>query len=232
MAVVESLFHLEQIDSEIERADAELASIRRRLQQNSELASLEKELERVQARERAASGEQRRLESELEELEAKITRDQRRMYSGQIVDARELASLEREIEHYRAQRDTLEEQLLEAMEQLEGLQEESTSLTRRSGDLRQRWEADRPALQQQAERLTDTVAGMREERDRTAGSLDPRSLDLYRRLRVASGHAVSTVSNGVCQWCRVQVPPKDVQHARAGALVMCTNCSRILRVAS
>lgn len=232
MAVAESLFRLEQIDAEIGRYNGELIAVHRRLQQNAELKAVETELDKARERERAASAAQRRLEADLEELEAKITRDQRRMYSGQIVDARELSSLERELEHYRAQRDTLEEQVLEAMETLEGLSEAVTSLSRRSERLREEWETDRPALLRQQEDLTNTLARVQEERKAAEDSLDPRSLDLYRRLRASAGHAVSTVSNGVCEWCRVQVPPKDVQHARAGALVTCTNCSRILHVGS
>lgn len=230
MAVPEQLFRLERLDADLAQREAELAELRRRQAGNPEIKTAEARLDELRAREQAAGAELRSLESDLSALEARIKRDQTRMYSGQIVDSRELASLEKELEHYRAQREELEERVLTAMERQESLQEAVTSAGRRANEMRGRWEADRPELSLREEQLTDSLAGMRAERDALAASIDARSLSLYQRLRASSGHAVSHVSNGVCQWCRVAIPAKDVQHARAGSLVTCSNCQRILHV--
>lgn len=232
MAVTEQLFRLEQLDADLAQREAELAEIRRRQAQSPEIEAAEKRLDELRAQERQASAEQRRLESDLDELETRIKRDQTRMYGGQIVDPRELSSLEKELEHYRAQRDQLEEMLLTEMERLEGLQAELAMASKRANETRQRWEADRPMQARQAEQLGDALAAARAEREALAASIDARALGLYQRLRASSGHAISQVSDGVCQWCRVAIPPKDVQHARAGSLVTCSNCQRILHVGS
>lgn len=230
MTIAATLFRLEQLDLDLEQREAGLRDLRRREARNLELEAAEARLEALRAQERAAATEQRSLESDLSSLETKISRDQTRMYSGQIVDSRELASLERELEHYRAQRGELEERCLLVMERVEGLQADLAETSRAANELRERWEADRPALAREAEQMADALAGLRAERENMAAEIDPRSLDLYRRLRASAGHAVSHVSNGVCQWCRVAIPPKDVQHARADQLVTCTNCARILYV--
>jgi predicted nucleic acid-binding Zn-ribbon protein len=228
MAVNAQLFRLEALDADLERREAELRELRRKQEGSPELDAAAARLEELRAQEREAAVEQRTLESELAELEAKIKRDQNRMYGGQIVDPRELASLERELGHYAAERDALEERCLLAMERLEGLQSALEATSRQADEARARSEEDRPALARRAEQLAHTLADLRAERDALAASIDARSLDLYRRLRSSAGHAVSHVSDGVCQWCRVAIPPKDVQHARSGALVTCTNCQRIL----
>lgn len=232
MAIAAQLFRLEQLDAELERLEAELQETRRKQGRNPELEAADARLEDLRAQEREAATEQRALESDLADLEAKIKRDQTRMYGGQIVDPRELSSLEKELEHYRVQRDELEERLLLAMERLEGVQEAVATTGRRTNEARERWEIERPELVNRQGQIADSLAALRDEREALAAAIDPRSLSLYQRLRASSGHAVSAVSNGVCQWCRVGIPPKDVQHARADALVTCTNCQRILYVGS
>jgi uncharacterized protein len=230
MAVTAQLYRLEELDTELERRGAELTEARVAQRRNRELEAAEARLEELRSQEREASAEQRALEVELEQIEGKIARDQKRMYGGQIVDPRELASLERELEHYRTQRGDLEERLLLAMERLEGIQEALRSWTERLREVRERWEAQKPILARQIEGITASLASLRAERESLAGSIDPPALNLYGRLRSSSQHAVSHVSNGVCQWCRVTIPSKDVQHARSGSLVTCSNCARVLYV--
>jgi predicted nucleic acid-binding Zn-ribbon protein len=150
------------------------------------------------------------------------------MYGGSVVDPREIASLERELAHLGGRRDELEETLLTVMERVEGLQASLTESSREANDLRERWDVDRPELVRREEALVDTIAGMRAERDALAAHIEPRALSLYTRLRASTGQAVATIRSGVCGICRVTLPPKDVQHARAGTLVPCPNCGRIL----
>lgn len=230
MAVAAQLFRLEQLDAELDGRRAELAGIRRRLQRDPDMEAAEARLDQARVRAQEGATRQRRLEGELADVEARITRDHQRMYGGQIVDPRELSSLEKEMQAHAGRRDAVEEQLLAAMEELESVQQEVEDLSRAADDLRARRETDRPALQRQAESVTDALAGLQAERDALAASIDERTMNHYLRLRKSSGHAVSHVSNGVCQWCRVAIPPKDVQHARAGTLVACSNCARILYV--
>lgn len=228
MAIATQLFQLEQLDTDLDRRQADLASLRRRLQSDPELETADAMLADARERERTAALRQRELEGALADIEARIIRDNSRMYSGQIVDSRELASLEKELATHRETRDLVETDLLALMEALERAQAEVADLSRKANALRERREVDRPALERQAEEMTDALAGLRTERDAVFGEIDARTLALYERLRKSSGHAVSHVSNGVCQWCRVTLPPKDIQHARAGSLVTCTNCARIL----
>jgi predicted nucleic acid-binding Zn-ribbon protein len=153
------------------------------------------------------------------------------MFSGQIVDSRELGSLEKELAHLRAQRSDVEERLLDVMQTVETLQSELVAAGTKVEETRSRWDTDRPETEVRITRLTDELEDLRAERESLAAELDPRSIDMYQRLRKASGHAVSAVSGGICQWCRVAIPSKDLQHARAGALVACNNCARILYIA-
>jgi predicted nucleic acid-binding Zn-ribbon protein len=230
MAIAAPLFQLQQIDADLESRSAELAEVQQLQARNPELEASVERLEERRAQEIEARLEQRSLESELAELETRIKRDQTRMYSGQIVDSRELASLEKELQHLRAARDELEESLLLAMERLEGLEQSVAECSEHLNEVRDRWEEERPGLGDRALQLMDELTVLGNQRESLAASIDQRSMDLYLRLRASSGHPVSDASHGICQWCHVTVPQKDVQHARSGALVTCSNCGRILYV--
>lgn len=228
MSVAEQLHTLDSLDDDIARLEAELADMRRRMRRNPALEDSEARLEALRVRERTTTSGLREREAELAGIEARIERDQQRMYGGQIVDPRELGSIERELEHHRAQRDAGEEQVLALMETLEEIQSELAAASREANTLRERWEGDRPALALELEHTTDVLAGMREEREKLAATIEPRTRDLYGVTRARAGHAVSPLAGSVCGACRVTLPPRDIQHVRSGALVTCPNCTRIL----
>lgn len=228
MTITTSLSRLQDLDTDIDRIEQELTEIRRRQARNPELETAERRLADLQGRINEAAARQRGLEADLSAVEARIGRDQTRMYSGQIVDARELTSLERELEHYRAQRDELEGQVLETMELADALGSQAASLEARVAALRETWTASRPDLDQRAGLRRQELSRLKSERDELVSSLDPRTVQRYTRLRATLGHAVAALRNGVCGECRVAVPPGDVQHVRSGALVTCSNCARIL----
>lgn len=232
MSVPLQVLRLEQLDTEIDQVQAALQEVRRRRRRNPELEAAEARVERLRANERAAALHQRGLEGELADVEGKIKRDHARLYSGTIVDPRELGSLERELGNYGHRREDLEQRVLEAMEQTEAFAEELAASEESARNTRATWERSGPELEQRERELAERLAELQREREGAAAQVSPQTIGLYARLRAASGHAVSEVRNGICQSCRVSIPPKDVQHARAGTLVYCSNCARILYVRS
>lgn len=228
MSLAETVYQLEQLDTELEQREAELRELQRRRQRNPELEAARTRMTELTAKEVAAAAENRSADSDLAELEARMKRTQARIYGGSIVDPRELTSLENEYQHAASQRDSLEERSLEAMDQLEQVQTQLAQTRERIASLEREWEAARPGLAQSAQNITATIASLKAQREPLGAALDPRTLDLYTRLRASVGHAVSQVTGGICGWCRVTIPPKDIQHARGAAIVTCPNCRRIL----
>lgn len=228
MALAGILFRLEQIDTEIERAEAAVRDMERRQARNPALEAADARRRELDARVRAAEAEQRAREAALSDLEGKIKRDNTRMYSGQIVDPREIRSLERELEQYGARRDLLEEECLQGMEDLDALHAQQAAAEREAEDLRETWQESRPALARQAELARAKLAGLHTQREQLAGTIDPRALATYSRLRSTLGQAIAPITAGVCGACRVTLTQRDIQHARGEALVPCGNCGRVL----
>ena len=225
-----SLFRLEEIDSSIESALATTESLRARIQGDPEIVSAQRRVADLEKRQAAADGRQRSLEGVVEDASATVERLTKTLYGGAIHDSREMASVQHEIEHAGARRTGAEDELLEAMDAAEKLQSELDEARRRASSLSERRAGSLGTMKDDLNRLSADIEVMRNERAGMADAIDKSQLDRYERLRARLRHAVSHVQNDICQWCRVQIPHADVQHARSGELVTCTNCSRILYV--
>jgi predicted nucleic acid-binding Zn-ribbon protein len=118
------------------------------------------------------------------------------------------------------------------MEASEKLESELEKARDRVEHLRERRSQSLGGMKYDMTRLTQEIVNLRNDRAEMAAAVDVPQLESYERLRARHRHAVSHVQDGICQWCRVQIPRADLQHARSGALVTCTNCSRILYVES
>jgi hypothetical protein len=60
--------------------------------------------------------------------------------------------------------------------------------------------------------------------------LDSEALDTYERVKLSRGQAVAKVERGECQGCHIAVPTSQWQRVKAGDLIQCNSCSRILCV--
>jgi len=227
-AASKPLYDLQDIDSRIASEKAMIDSIDKRLLSDPETDALK---ERVAALDSELAGLQaslRLMERRAEELASTAKRLNDMLYGGSIHDAREMASAEAEIDHAKRQQSAVEDEEIELLERSEAI---DAQLDEARPRLQQRIASrDGDVSELRAERMArrESTAQLEAGRKELMTHIDGRQLDVYTRLRSRLGHAVSRVDSGLCQWCRVQVPAKDVQHARGETIVNCTNCGRIL----
>lgn len=228
VAALQMLYELETADNRLDQQQHLLESVRLRLAGTGERAAAMARVETVRADLRELESRQRGLERDIENEAVNVRRWSEKLYGGTVHDARELNSLQHEIEMAAQRRSQREDELLEAMEQFETGEATLRQAEQRVREVEARQLDERARLHREDAELTEEIEALRRRRDEIAGGLDPTQLARYERLRRSTGHAVAEVVNGTCQWCRVQVPARDVQHARAGELVACTNCGRVL----
>ncbi|MCK5124333.1 MAG: hypothetical protein KAQ82_03800, partial [Dehalococcoidia bacterium] len=72
------------------------------------------------------------------------------------------------------------------------------------------------------------LAKLEEDRVALAQQLDSEVLNTYERIRLSRGQAVAKVERGKCQGCHIAVPTSQWQKIKAGDLIQCNSCSRIL----
>lgn len=226
---------------DVQAADTTLAQLEHRRQTLPELAviaareadlgRLESDLVRAETEVGDLAREQRRLEGDVDQVRSRAARDQQRMQSG-AVPAKELESLQHEVESLARRQSDLEDSVLELMER------------------REEAEARLGALRADAERLTaerDTAAAARDaayaeidaeaavhtgRRAELAAGLPDDLRTLYEKVRAsAGGVGAAPLRHRRCEGCRLELAGSELRAARAAApteVLRCENCRRIL----
>ncbi len=228
--VTSTLFHLQQIDLELDRLTAEKQSVIQTLQGNSTLHKAQAAY--AQSQQHLHIGEQAQKEAEwsLEDISRRLGTQEQRLYSGTSVNSKDLNSLQQEVQRLRAQHHRQEEVVLEVMDTTEALQETVQSRLRELQEVEKDWQRESEVLVGRREQLEARQQETLGKRTQLATTIAPDLLQRYDIMRKAKqGRAVSKVEQGSCQWCRVILTPSELQHVRVSSeLQTCTNCGRIL----
>jgi predicted nucleic acid-binding Zn-ribbon protein len=162
--------------------------------------------------------------------QAKVTNVESRLYGGTITNAKELASLLRDVESQKVHLATLQERSLEAMTAQDEAQSAVDAARAAVADLSAAWDADMLRLRGEEQSLKDQIAAKETRRQAQAAGIDPASLAIYQRLRTTKGgRAVARLRGDMCEGCRLTLPSGAAARAKTSlALVYCVNCGRIL----
>lgn len=206
----------------------ELAAIREGDEQTAELQN-----ELIDAETRAAdlADDQRRLENEVEAVRNRATRDEQRLQAGGL-PAKELEGLQHELTTLARRQSTLEDELLDVMEQseeadsaLRQLNEQRATLEARRGELVAVRDAALAEIEAAAERHTAQRAAI-------AAELPPDLLALYEKAREhGGGVGAAILRRRRCEGCHIELSGSELSSVRAAApdaVVRCDNCRRIL----
>jgi uncharacterized protein len=226
---------------ELADLDAELSRLAHRRQSLPEIA----ELARLDARARELKDaivvadtaladlerEQTRAERDVDQVRTRIDKDQARLNAGQVSAAKELASLQSEIESLHKRQADLEEVVLELMERQEGLESSRDRLTGEQDEL--------SAAQAAATQTRDTAFREIDAAAATAGGkraavvadMPADLLTLYDKIRSTSGVGAAMLRRGRCEGCHLSLNTVDLNAIKATSpdeVVRCEECRRIL----
>jgi predicted nucleic acid-binding Zn-ribbon protein len=175
--------------------------------------------------------EQRRLDADVEQVRQRSRRDQQRMESGGV-PAKELASLQHEVESLARRQSDLEDAELEVMQRREEAESRAASRRAEVAAVTAEREAavharDAAWVEIDAETAEDTGARLS-----LAGELAGELLALYEKLRAAAGGVgAAELRQRRCEGCRLELAGSELRAARAAApdeVLRCENCRRIL----
>jgi predicted nucleic acid-binding Zn-ribbon protein len=234
-AVLQRLLDLQSEDSALrllEHRKETLPESRRLAGVGEQLAELDSDIDIAQSRLYEAAREQTRLEGEVEMIDQKLGREEKRLFAGGVANPRELSSLQAEVAMLKQRRSAREDELLEVMVGKEGLEETL-------GKLR----AERAGVADEAETLQARERELVAEIDVELGRHGARAaeiraglpgelLALYDQVRTAKGGVgAAALVDGTCQGCHTKLPARTVEQMRAqGGLQRCESCRRILVV--
>jgi predicted nucleic acid-binding Zn-ribbon protein len=161
----------------------------------------------------------RRLETDVEQVRSRKSRDQQRMDSGAITHAKELESLQHEVASLSRRQSELEDTELELME----AREEAQAVL----------DAAIAALDDAQRLLDDAAESARQtERGPVAAQIPADLLALYEKVRASSGGLGAAMLRARrCEGCRIEISGSDMESIAAAApddVVRCEECRRIL----
>jgi len=231
MGVARQLYQLQDIDLEIESNERALSQIASQLGESEAVLKTQNQLQLEQQHLEELRRKQRSAEWEIDDVSTKLTAAEKKLFSGDIKNPKELTNLQHEVETLKARRDQREEKALEIMDQVE-LSE--TSVARISSELetlKADWQRQQQQLSNDLERFKAILSDLSHKRQLLTNEIDPRAIEFYQELRREKGTAVARVEQGICRGCRISLPIAELQRARSGTLMQCSSCGRILFLA-
>ena len=228
-----SLLDLQAEDSAVDR----LTERRGSLPEAARLAELRAQLEELTSdlaiatkRNEEVNREHSRFEGEVDLVEQKIKREEERMFSGTVTNPKELGALQAEVASLKRKQSSLEDELLEVMEQREEASDTVVSLTSQRDEISAEAERLSATVEQLTADIDVELAQHREQRDKVAATIPDDLLKLYETVRAAkSGVGAAALEGGTCQGCHTRLPQVELERIKAeGGLQRCDNCRRIL----
>ncbi len=229
------LLDLAALDTELGRLDHR----RRSLPELAELAALNAQSgvtgdELVGAETELADldTEQTRAERDVEQVRTRIERDRQRLDAGQVSSAKELESLQGEIQSLLRRQGDLEEVVLELMERRESLETRRDSLTKTRDELASSAAAVTARRDAALGEIDEQAAKASASRASLAAEESTELLALYDKLRQQHGGlGAAALRHGRCQGCNLSLNSSDLAVIRAAApdeVLRCEECRRIL----
>ncbi|MFP3879885.1 MAG: zinc ribbon domain-containing protein [Dehalococcoidia bacterium] len=230
MSLPEQLYRLQQIDLELREKQQALNDVEKELRDTEAVVAAESRLAIEKQQLEEVKGKQKGSEWELEDLQEKVKQINNKLYGGTNKNPKELVNLEKELQILRGQINSKEDALLGLMTQVEEMEVKLETSMQEFGRLKEEWRQRQKAMGQRREELETALAGLMESRRQLAEQIKPQVLELYERIRLTKEPAVVKVERGRCQGCHITVPTSQWQKAKAGHIVQCSSCNRILSV--
>jgi len=228
MNLAGQLYKLQQLDLELQTKQQELNEVENQLSDNKALVAAESKTAAQKEQLEDAKKKQRSSEWELEDLQEKVRQIDSKLYAGKTKDPKELVNLEKEAKSLKSQIRMKEDSLLGLMSQAEEIEAEVKTTSGEADRLRREWEQRRETLGPRKSEIETALAKLREDRNELVRQVDSQAFNVYERIRLTRGQAVVKVERGRCLGCHITIPTSQWQKAKAGDLIQCNNCSRIL----
>ncbi len=228
MSLASRLYQLQTIELQLREQRRRLQDTLSHLDHNDQLSAAESQLAAVESRLAAAGKHQRQLEWDVDDLNSKIRGLNDRLYGGTVRNPKELVSLEQDIASIKKHLAGKEDLLLEAMDDSESIQAETDVLRQHVAELKEAWGKERDTLQVLKGELETAVAQLAETRLAIRQELGAEVSQRFDQLALTKGVAVVKVEQGHCKGCNLTVPAGLCQRARAGEIVECATCGRLI----
>ena len=170
----------------------------------------------------------RAIEQEIEALRARLARHKTRQ--NEVKTNKEFQAIVKEMDEAKKEITRNEDSALEMMQSIEDLSGKVVDLEKNVAERRAKLEADKAVLQEANDKLKGRLEKLEAIRQIVRERVTPELLKKTEFLfEKQAGIAVSSVENGVCHVCHMNIPPqKFIELQRDEVLLQCPHCHRFL----
>ena len=175
--------------------------------------------------------DQKKADGEVEQVKSRRLRDEERMNSGQISNAKDLSNMQHEIVALDRRIATLEDEELEVMEALEEAQAKLTALTAELAEINTALEQAATSRDAKIIAIDEEARAAIAERELLAQKVPDELTTLYEKLRAHYGTGAAPLRARRCEGCRLELNGADLRDIAAkpsDEVVRCPECTRIL----
>jgi len=231
MNLARQLYQLQELDIEIDSDEQALKQVTNQLGESRAVLEAQAKLQSEQQHLEELKHQQRSAEWEIDDIATRIATAEETLFSGRVKNPKELASLQQEVEMFKARRGQLEEQALGIIDQVEQSEAAVAGISGELKTLTADWRRQQKQLADEMKKLKAALADLKQKWQLLSAEIEPETVEFYQQLRKGKGTAVARVEQGICRGCRISLPTTDLQRARGTNLVHCSSCGRILFLA-
>lgn len=227
------LLELADIDAELGR----IACCWRGLPEHAELEQLDQrdaQLRDTVAALDAQQGDlkraQAKAEADVEQVRSRVDRDRERLDAGRVSNPRELENLQSEIVSLTRRQADLEEIVLDLMERLETTQHSHQAATAERAEIAARRQEVVARRDVALGELAELTSKAEDRRSAVAAEIPADLIKLYEQLRAQHGVGAAALRRGQCQGCHLSLNTVDLNTIRAAPPDEVLRCEECRRI--
>lgn len=224
------LFRLQQIDSGLDRGQARLKEIELKLADNSREEKSQEQVDQARNARDLANKNLRSAEQNVQSQRLKIEQTENTLYSGKVVNPKELQDLQMEVESFKKYLLVLEDRQLESMLEFDEREEEFQEISKEHNTLIDQISEEKYQLEQEQKELEQVNKRLVSERQAAISNIQLEDLSLYDSLRKKkNGVAVVVVLERTCAACGSTLTAASFSAVHNPNIIThCPTCGRIL----
>jgi predicted nucleic acid-binding Zn-ribbon protein len=228
MTSAKRVFELQQVDLALHAKHKELDDVTLHISRDEAYEKAKGDFESARDEQKAREKQYKDLDAEAEEVRGAVKQISDKLYGGKVKNPKELVGYEQEANMLKGNLAKKDDVLLDLMEKIEAAKGQIKGLQATFAAAETDWQGRKAVLEEQSGRLKEELTALETKRQEILGSIDKETLAVYEGIKGRKGQAVSKVEQGRCLGCRVSLSISELQHVRGMAIVLCSNCGRIL----
>lgn len=228
-----SLVKLQMVDSRISKKASDIENVKN----NEELTLMKKEfdeiddkLKLVDKRYRELENKRKRMEDSVGTHDEKIERDEQKLFSGTITDAKELVNLQEEAKILKKSNDEIETQMLELMVKIDDLLVEIKNIQGKKEELESQISSMEKDIGRQVKLLEEKIKNLEAIRDTVTPGIPGDYLDGYEKTKAKKkGIVVGVLRDKFCSACNMQISTVEAEKIKdLDKVYKCPLCGKML----